>query len=127
MAARWPAARPALEQACERLGCTVAALQRIDDVVIDSSSLQRKLGNFYAFDLVLKNRADVPLAAPALELTLTDLRDQVIARRVFLPQEMPGMPDELPARESVSTSLRLSIALGNDATMSGFRALVFYP
>ena len=37
------------------------------------------------------------------------------------------MPDELPARESVSTSLRLSIALGNDATMSGFRALVFYP
>ena len=127
VAARWPAARPALEQACERLGCTVAALQRIDDVVIDSSSLQRKLGNFYAFDLVLKNRADVPLAAPALELTLTDLRDQVIARRVFLPQEMPGMPDELPARESVSTSLRLSIALGNDATMSGFRALVFYP
>ncbi|MFP5466829.1 MAG: DUF3426 domain-containing protein [Gammaproteobacteria bacterium] len=127
VAARWPGMRPVLAQACEHLGCQVAALQRIDDVVIDSSTLQRRLGNFYAFDLVLKNRADVPLAVPALELSLTDLRDQVIARRVFLPQEMPGMPAELPARGSVSTSLRLSIALGNDASMSGFRALVFYP
>lgn len=127
VAARWPGARPALERACEHLGCKVAALKRIDDVVIDSSTLQRRLGNFYAFELVLKNRADVPLAAPALELSLTDLRDQVITRRVFLPQEMPGMPAELPARGTVSTSLRLSIALGNDVSMSGFRALVFYP
>ena len=116
-----------LAGACQSLGCTVSPLRQIDDVVIDSSALVRKLGNFYAFDLVLKNQAQVPVAAPALELSLTDLNDQVISRRVFLPGEMPGIPAELPARGSLSTSLRLSINLGNETPMSGYRALLFYP
>lgn len=127
VAARWPALRPMLAEACQSLGCTVSPLRQIDDVVIDSSALVRKLGNFYAFDLVLKNQAQVPVAAPALELSLTDLNDQVISRRVFLPGEMPGIPAELPARGSLSTSLRLSINLGNETPMSGYRALLFYP
>lgn len=127
VAARWPDTRPVLLAVCEHLGCSVGPLRRIDDVVIDSSALVRKIGNFYAFDLVLKNKANVPVAVPALELSLTGLRDEVISRRVFLPNELPGLSDQVPANGSVSTSLRLSIAPEGDAAMSGYRALVFYP
>lgn len=127
LAAWQPQWQPLLQRACEPLGCQVAPVRRIDAIVIDSTSLVRRLGNFYAFDLVLKNTAPIALAVPALELTLTDVGDGVIARRVFLPQEWPDAPALLPAQESVSVSFRLSLALGDDTPMAGYRALVFYP
>jgi hypothetical protein len=76
---------------------------------------------------VLKNSAPLPVAVPALELSLTDTRDNVIVRRVFLPEELPGSPQVLPAQGAVSMSLRLSIADSGVSSMTGYRALVFYP
>lgn len=129
LAAARPDLKPWLERACEPLGCRIEPLRRIDAVVIDSASLVQRLGQFHSFDFVLKNTAALPLAAPALELTLTDARDQVVARRVFLPQDWPDAPTELPAGGSVSVSLRLAINLGDNASIAtaGYRALVFYP
>ena len=69
----------------------------------------------------------IALAMPALELSLTDNADAVIARRVFLPQELPGAPATVPALGSVSISLRLSLSEGGVGAMTGYRALVFYP
>ena len=71
--------------------------------------------------------SSMPLAVPALELSLTDTRDQVIARRVFLPEEWPDAPGVLPAQGSINVSLSLSLALGDATPMAGYRALVFYP
>lgn len=127
LAAWQPRWAPALKQLCEPLGCEVAAVRRIDAIVIDSSTLVHRLGNFYSFDLVLQNTAPVALAVPALELSLTDTRDAVIARRVFLPEELPGAPALLPAKNAVTISLRLSLAVGESTPMAGYRALVFYP
>ncbi len=127
LAALHPGLAPWLEQVCEPLGCRIAAPRRIESVVIDSSTLVRRLGSFYAFDVVLKNTSDMAIALPALELSLTDTRDQVIARRVFLPAELPGAPARMPARDSVSLSLRLSINDVGPMGMAGYRALVFYP
>lgn len=127
LAARHPELRPWLVQLCEPLGCRVEPARRIDAIVIDSTALVRRLGNFYSFDLVLKNTAPMDLAMPALELSLTDTRDAVIARRVFLPDELPGAPALLPAQDSVAISLRLSLAVGDALPMAGYRALVFYP
>lgn len=127
LAAWRPDLQPLLQRVCEPLGCTVAPLRRIDAIVIDSTSLVRRLGNFYSFDLVLKNTAAVPLAVPALELSLTDISDAVISRRVFLPEEWPDAPALLPAQGSVTVSFRLSLALGDATPMAGYRALVFYP
>jgi len=127
VAARYPALKPVLVQACDALGCTVEPLRRIDAIVIDSATLVRRLGQFHSFDIVLQNTADLPLAAPALELSLTDASDRVIARRVFLPQEWPEAVEELPPRATVPVSFRLSIASGDDLPMAGYRALVFYP
>lgn len=127
LAARFPAAAPLLEALCLPSGCQIGPVRQIESVVIDSSNLVRRLGNFYAFDFVLKNSARMPVAVPALELSLTDTRDAVIVRRVFLPEELPGAPQQLPAQGTLSLSLRLAIADQGVSSMSGYRALVFYP
>ena len=127
LAARQPVLKPWLVRLCEPLRCQVKPLRRIESVVIDSSELVRRLGNFHSFDFVLKNTADVALAMPALELTLTDASDAAIARRVFLPAEWPSAPIELAAGGTASVSLRLVIAADGATPMTGYRALVFYP
>lgn len=127
LAARFPAATPVLTALCLPTGCRIGPVHQIESVVIDSSNLVRRLGNFYSFDFVLKNSARMPVAVPALELSLTDTREAVIVRRVFLPDELPGAPQLLPAQGSLSLSLRLSIADQGVSSMSGYRALVFYP
>jgi predicted Zn finger-like uncharacterized protein len=127
LAAVQPELKPWLVRLCEPLGCQVQPVRDIDAIVIDSSTLVRRLGNFYSFDLVLKNTSSFALAVPALELSLTDTGDAVISRRVFLPEELPGVPTLLPPLGSVPVSLRLSLAVGDQLPMSGYRALVFYP
>ncbi len=127
LAASHPELAPLLARLCDPLGCDIGPVKQIDAVVIDSSNLVRRLGNFYSFDLVLKNTAAMAVAVPALELTLTDSSDRVIARRVFLQQELPGTPELVPAQGNLALSLRLSINDVGAVPMAGYRALVFYP
>ncbi|GAA6141468.1 DUF3426 domain-containing protein [Hydrogenophaga sp. 5NK40-0174] len=129
LAAARPAIKPLLVSACGVLGCEVGAARRIDQVVIERANLQRRLDNLYSFDFEIRNTSDIPLAAPAVELSLTGSEgaSQVIARRVFLPQEWPGQPEEVPAGKSISVSLSLTLAGGQDLASAGFRAFVFYP
>lgn len=127
LAAQYPSMAPLLAGLCQPVGCEIGPVRQIESVVIDSSSLVRRLGSFYAFDFVLKNSAQTAVAVPALELSLTDTRDAVIVRRVFLPEELPGSPALVPAQGNLSLSLRLSIADQGVSSMSGYRALAFYP
>jgi predicted Zn finger-like uncharacterized protein len=127
LAARFPHFQPLLVSLCQPLNCTINAVRDLQAVVIDSATLTRRLDNFYAFDLVLKNTSALSLAVPALELSLSDTADAVISRRVFLPQELPGVPPLLPPLSTVSVSLRLSIPVGSALPMTSYRALVFYP
>lgn len=127
LAARHPFMVPWLQAYCDLAACDLAAPQRINAVAIDSSTLVRKLGQLYSFDLVVKNSDAMPVAMPALELSLTDGRDKEIARRVFLPHEMPGTPKVVPAHGSLSVSMRLSLSESDLVGMAGYRALVFYP
>ena len=127
LAARYPHIQPLLASLCETWGCTIDAVRDLQAVLIDSATLTRRLGNVYSFDLVLKNTSAMPLAMPALELSLTDIADTVISRRVFLPEQLPGVPPLLPPQGIVSVNLRLSLAVGSELPMAGYRALVFYP
>lgn len=127
LVAAQPALKPWILRACDHLGCDLAPVRQIDAIVIDSAELVRRLGNFHSFDIVLHNQSPLEVALPALELTLTDTQQVVVARRVFLPQDWPADVTALPPHGRVSVSFRLSISLGEGVPTAGYRALVFYP
>lgn len=125
IAATDPRARPWLLKLCEPLQCEVAPQRQIADVVIDSSSFNKARGDSYQLALTMKSKADIPLAMPAVELTLTDAQDQPVLRRVLLPNDMAA-PAELPARGEWSTSVSVIVTTGG-ARVAGYRLLAFYP
>lgn len=125
IAAAQPQWRPLLQALCAPLECVVGPHRDMAAVVVESSSFNRVQGDVYQFAVTLKSRADVPLEAPAVELTLTDVSDQPVLRRVFLPQDFRA-PDQLPAQGEWSASLLARLALGN-TTVAGYRVLAFYP
>lgn len=125
IAATEPRLRPWLAMLCERAGCELAPRRQIADVVIDSSSFNKARGDSYVLNLTLRNQAAIPLAMPAMELTLTDAQDQPVLRRVLLPHDM-GAPAELSALGEWSASVAVVVTTGG-ARVAGYRLLAFYP
>lgn len=127
VATMFPASKPWLQAACEPLGCEVGLLRQIDSLVIDSSALVRVRGGLYRFETNLKNTSDLALAPPALELSLTNQRDEVVLRRVILPGDWTTVLVELPAHTEVTLSVPLTFSNPDELRMSGYRATIFYP
>ena len=117
--------RPWLVKLCEPLRCELAPVRQIADVVIDSSSFNKARGDSYQLALTMKSTATIPLAMPAVELTLTDAQDQPVLRRVLLPTDMAA-PTELPAKGEWGTSVSVLVTTGG-ARVAGYRLLAFYP
>ena len=127
LAARFPRLQPALEMLCERRGCTIAPRQHIASIAIDSSSFNRAKGDVYQLSLTLKSSASTELATPAIELTLTDVQDQPILRRVLQPSDL-GLAPVLAPQGELSASLPVSVTLEQGAArVAGYRLLAFYP
>jgi predicted Zn finger-like uncharacterized protein len=122
----FPEARPALLAACEVARCSIEPLRRIDDIVIESSSLNALPGNdAVRLSVVLRNRGVFPLAMPAIELTLTDAGGQMLARRIFTPSDFAlATPAVLPAASEAPLQLVLTTS-GRRA--SGYTVEPFYP
>jgi predicted Zn finger-like uncharacterized protein len=110
---------------CAPLQCEIAPQRRISDVVIESSSFSKARGDSYQLALAMKNKASVPVAMPAVELTLTDAQDQPVLRRVLMPTDM-GAPMELPVKGEWSASVSVIVTTGG-ARVAGYRLLAFYP
>lgn len=125
LAAVAPQLRPLLLALCEPLGCELAPLRQIAEVVIDSSSFNKARGDSYVLAVTMKSRSTVALEMPAVELTLTDAQDQPVLRRVLLPAEM-GAPQELAAGGEWSASVSVLVTTGG-ARVAGYRLLAFYP
>lgn len=125
VAARWPATREALEQACAWQGCRIEAPRAIDGLAVESSGLVRADGTAaYRLSIVLRNRTSLALALPAIDLTLTDTQGGVIARRVIRAGEMAGAPASVPP----SADLPLQALLAaTERPISGYTIEIFYP
>ncbi|MGA7180391.1 MAG: zinc-ribbon and DUF3426 domain-containing protein [Thiobacillaceae bacterium] len=129
MAARYPELRPLLSSACDIVGCQMGLPQDVAQIKILGSDLQADPGNSkrLTLALTLANQASYPQAWPMLQLTLTDTRDNPLARRVFAPSEYlnhPGMQKAgIPALSETPLSLHLET---QDLNASGFRVEVFY-
>jgi hypothetical protein len=122
-----PALRPLLAYGCELLGCAISAPRQIESIAIDSSAFTHVKTGVYNLSLSLRNSAAIDLAAPALELTLTDMQDQALVRRVLMPGEysvktLLGSRAELVA--NIPIVLRAGVAYEK---ISGYKLLAFYP
>ena len=86
IAAQWPAARPALASLCQAFRCSVGWPMRGEMLAVVGSELQSLPGtSVLELTAVVRNRAAVTLALPALEVTLTDTQNRAVARRIFGP------------------------------------------
>ncbi len=131
IAARQPSLRPALESLCRLTGCQVSALRQISDITIDGASFTREKSGegAYRFSFTLRNAAAVPLAMPAVELSLLDTQERAVVRRVLTPSEF-GAPQVLQARAERAASLPLSLSGPEVAALppiAGYRVVAFYP
>jgi predicted Zn finger-like uncharacterized protein len=128
-AAAQPQMRPFFDWLCRPVGCSVQPLRQIEAVVIDNSSFNRQGPDSYRLSVGLRNSSPVPVAAPWLELTLTDAGDQPVLRRVLSDRELGLPPAAVIAGGSEwSTTLTLTVtADANTARIAGYRLLAFYP
>ncbi|CAN7427109.1 zinc-ribbon and DUF3426 domain-containing protein [Caballeronia sp. LjRoot29] len=125
----WPASQMLFARACEQIGCVVEPPRDIDGLQIENSGLRQVDGSHkLELKLSLRNRFDVAIAYPALELTLLDDRNNVAIRRVLWPQDYarPGtvIGAGLAARSTQPVIVRLDTG---DAVAANYRVQIFYP
>jgi predicted Zn finger-like uncharacterized protein len=125
IAARWSGLQPPLALLCSWAGCRIEPPRQVNALVVDSSGLVRvDMTSTYRLSVVLRNRAPIELALPAVDLTLTDARGEVIARRVLDATELGAGQRSLPGGGELS--LQALLAVG-DRPVSGYTIEVFYP
>ena len=128
LAASKPEFIPALQTFCEALGCRLSPLQRIEALVLDSATFHQVDPETLQLHLVVKNKSQLALALPAVELTLTDLADQPVMRRVFTPVELGATTQTIAATGEWSATANLRVMADTaQARALGYRLLLFYP
>lgn len=127
LAAAQPQFKPWLEMLCEPLKCTVGPPRQIEAIAIDSSSFTKLRSDTYRLNFTLKNSAGRPVAAPSMELTLTDTQDQPVLRRVLSPADLAAPSPVIAAGGEWSGSVALAVAANGGGRISGYRLLAFYP
>jgi len=128
-AARWPALAPLLAQTCAALRCDLGAPRLISGLAVRSSGLSRMdASNLYRLTVTLRNRADIDLAVPAIDLSLSDAQGRLVSRRVMRMDDFGSAQDRLGAgRELVLlATLQLADAPASEP-VAGYTIELFYP
>jgi predicted Zn finger-like uncharacterized protein len=130
LARQYPPLRPALESACEPIGCTVAWANDEAALKLEESELVEVPGKPGQIALLarIRNLSSAPQQFPHVELTLSDLSGQTAIRKVLRPTDYlgrPPAPGEVMAAGS-ETQLSLRFDTGN-AKPTGYELLLFYP
>jgi predicted Zn finger-like uncharacterized protein len=126
IAARWPQVAPVLSTLCAPLDCRVEPLRRLDSLAVESSGLtQLDNVSLYRLQVSLRNRDDVPLLTPALDVTLTDSRGEVVARKVLSGLDFGSAT---PAYVAAGSELALQAVLdAGERRVTGYSIEIFYP
>jgi predicted Zn finger-like uncharacterized protein len=131
IAGKIPETRPYLEAACATLKCELRPLRSPKQLSIESSDLQAdgRRDSVIVLNAVLRNQAQYAQEYPALELTLTDERDEAVARRVLLPVDyLAGQSAEQIARgigAGADAALRVYFDTGGLRAI-GYRMYLFF-
>ncbi|MEK6667819.1 MAG: DUF3426 domain-containing protein [Pseudomonadota bacterium] len=139
IAAYNPETRPLLQAWCDQVGCKIAPPLRLEVLQVDSATLLRTASegpDRYRLTVSVRNRSDIGVAWPHIDLSLTDDSGSVIARRAFQAsdarvvrgegpaQSLTPPPDAVPTQQS--TTLQWSLRL-DGLTPAGYTAELFYP
>jgi hypothetical protein len=130
LAVLWPDARPALIALCNVADCKVGLPTKATLVGIEASDLHpdTEHAGRLALTATLKNRAPFAQQFPHLELTLTDLADRAVARKVLAPADY--LTPSSAIAEGMQPNADIMVAVGVDPRemeASGYRLYLFYP
>ncbi|MEW5943980.1 MAG: DUF3426 domain-containing protein [Pseudomonadota bacterium] len=128
LAAYNPQWKPTLQQSCAAFGCRIGLLREADLLGIESSDLRADPArpSLVVLTATLRNRAPFPQAYPLLELTLTDAKDKVVARRILTPAEYAPQADAaagFPPRSELAVKLHVDLG---ELKAAGYRLYLFY-
>ena len=128
LASTAPELKSSLTALCEFAGCEVQPVRQIKSWMIDASSFTKLRPDVYDLHVSIKNVAAVELLIPSLELTLTDLQDQSVIRRVIDRAQFAGTQSVALPGSEVSATLPLHVKLpGGTERVAGYRLTAFYP
>ena len=125
-------ARPAMQRLCDLLECEIRPMRMIESISVESSSFNKLRADTFRLVFTLRNTGQVPVAQPAIELTLTDTQDAPLVRRVLLPADLDFKAEVLPAGAEQTGTYLVSVspaagAAGLARNIAGYRVLAFYP
>jgi predicted Zn finger-like uncharacterized protein len=132
IAANWPAARPLLLQACALLQCRLDRPMALDHLSIESSDLQAvpDTKDSYTFGALLRSRDTTAVRYPAIELTLTDALNQVVLRRVLMPEQYLDTKQARQIDQGLAANAELPVKITFTVAgpaIVGYRVGLFYP
>lgn len=125
-----PGFRPYLERYCALIACTVPYPHDIQQLGIETSDLQKNLvrqPEVTTLSAVIRNHATFPQALPALQLSLLDAGDQLIASRIFTARDY--LQEEDKVLQFMAPQHEIEIRLDFDSSgldASGYRLLLLY-
>jgi predicted Zn finger-like uncharacterized protein len=128
MAAQWPLTQPWLMRYCEWAGCRIEPFRHLESVRIENSALnaveRTDAPEALRLTVTLHNQGLLPVAMPAVNLTLSGADGEVISRRALLPSDFDAAPPQLSP--DVDTAMQLHLAV-DGPKVSGYTVEVFYP
>lgn len=124
LAQKAPVLRPALEVACVLAECRIEPVRRIEALTVESSQLTQLGGTIYQFAVTIRNRTEVELTAPALDLVLTGNDGQVIARKVFRWADFGLRSRSMAGLQELTLQTNLNTG---SVAVTGFTIELFYP
>ena len=103
--AQWPGMRSLVQSLCAPLDCRIEPLRRIEQLGVDSSGLTRiDDGPVYRLALVLRNRSDMPLLMPSIDLSLSDAAGVLVSRRTLSATDLGTVRNTIGAGPGVAVA-----------------------
>lgn len=125
-----PVAKPVLMQYCAILNCTVPLSNDISLLNIESSSLYKdpvRQSEITTMNATIRNYASFPQALPALKLSLTDARGQLLASRIFSADDY--LNENANLIQSIAPNNEIDIKFyyqSDELKASGYQLLLLY-
>ena len=129
LAANYPSTKPLLQAACKVVHCAVVLPSDITQLTIDDADIQehREREGVLVFSSVLINHGAVAQTYPMIELTLTNMADEPVLRKILKPAEY--LPASSKATEGLAGQQEQPVktTLGiEEKAITGFRVAIAY-